>query len=94
MTNPKGIRRGTRYMFSKDFRKKGVIGLKTYFATYRKVHFRYIYQMSQESRFLMRLFYFESLQILSSLLKRPFFLLGTGDLVPPRLMRSERKTGF
>lgn len=36
MTNPKGIRRGTRYMFSKDFRKKGVIGLKTYFACYRK----------------------------------------------------------
>merc|ERR1711885_126161 len=35
-TNPKGIRRGTRYMFSKDFRKKGVIGLKTYFACYRK----------------------------------------------------------
>ena len=38
MTNPKGIRRGTRYMFSKDFRKKGVIGLKTYFACYRKVN--------------------------------------------------------
>merc|ERR1711866_20822 len=36
MGNPKGIRRGTRYMFSKDFRKKGVIGLKTYFACYRK----------------------------------------------------------
>merc|ERR1712088_67628 len=36
MTNPKGTRRGTRYMFSKDFRKKGVIGLKTYFACYRK----------------------------------------------------------
>merc|ERR1712080_147800 len=36
MTNPKGIRRGTRYMFSKDFRKKGVIGLKTYMACYRK----------------------------------------------------------
>merc|ERR1711935_50865 len=36
MTNPKGIRRGTRYMFSKDFRKKGVIGLKTYFACCRK----------------------------------------------------------
>ena len=36
MTNPKGIRRGTRYMFSKDFRKKGTIGLKTYFACYRK----------------------------------------------------------
>merc|ERR1712210_251628 len=36
MTNPKGTRRGTRYMFSKDFRKKGVIGLKTYFANYHK----------------------------------------------------------
>merc|ERR1712189_160613 len=36
MTNPKGIRRGTRYMFSKDFRKKGVIGLQKYFACYRK----------------------------------------------------------
>ena len=38
MTNPKGIRRGTRYMFSKDFRKKGTVGLKTYFACYRKVN--------------------------------------------------------
>merc|ERR1712007_262943 len=36
MTNPKGIRRGTRYMFSKDFRKRGTIGLKTYFANYQK----------------------------------------------------------
>merc|ERR1712088_149822 len=36
MTNPKGIRRGTRYMFSKDFRKRGVIGLQKYFACYRK----------------------------------------------------------
>merc|ERR1719215_2072082 len=36
MTNPKGTRRGTRYMFSKDFRKKGLIGLKTYFANYHK----------------------------------------------------------
>ena len=43
MTNPKGIRRGTRYMFSKDFRKKGTIGLKTYFACYRKVRTRNIF---------------------------------------------------
>ncbi|XP_013394467.1 60S ribosomal protein L21 [Lingula anatina] len=36
MTNTKGIRRGTRYMFSRKFRTKGAIPLSTYFKTYRR----------------------------------------------------------
>ena len=36
MTNPKGIRRGTRYMFSRQFRKKGVTHLSTYMKVYRR----------------------------------------------------------
>ncbi|CAG0922046.1 unnamed protein product [Notodromas monacha] len=35
MTNPKGYRRGTRYMFSRDFRKKGYIPLSTYMKVYK-----------------------------------------------------------
>ncbi|CAG0912682.1 unnamed protein product [Notodromas monacha] len=35
MTNPKGYRRGTRYMFSRDFRKKGYIPLSTYMQVYK-----------------------------------------------------------
>merc|ERR1711868_249826 len=36
MTNPKGIRRGTRYMFSKAFRKTGTIGLARYMHIYKR----------------------------------------------------------
>ena len=36
MTNTKGYRRGTRYMFSRQFRKKGVIPLSTYMKTYKR----------------------------------------------------------
>lgn len=36
MTNPKGIRRGTRYMFSRQFRKKGVTHLSTYMKVYKR----------------------------------------------------------
>ena len=36
MTNTKGIRRGTRYMFSRQFRKKGVIPLSTYLKVYKR----------------------------------------------------------
>merc|ERR1711975_183068 len=32
----KGYRRGTRYMFSKKFRTKGVIPLSTYLKTYKR----------------------------------------------------------
>ncbi|XP_065670382.1 large ribosomal subunit protein eL21 isoform X2 [Hydra vulgaris] len=35
MTNPKGKRRGTRYLFSKKFRKHGVEHLSTYLKTYK-----------------------------------------------------------
>ena len=35
MTNPKGYRRGTRYMFAKGFRKHGVEHLSTYMKVYR-----------------------------------------------------------
>ena len=35
MTNTKGLRRGTRYMFARDFRKHGAVGLKTYGAVYK-----------------------------------------------------------
>lgn len=35
MTNTKGLRRGTRYMFSRDFRKHGAVGAKTYMTTYK-----------------------------------------------------------
>lgn len=35
MGNTKGLRRGTRYMFSRDFRKRGTIGLKTYLTNYK-----------------------------------------------------------
>ncbi|KAF0298709.1 60S ribosomal protein L21 [Amphibalanus amphitrite] len=35
MTNPKGYRRGTRYMFAKPFRKHGVEHLSTYMKVYR-----------------------------------------------------------
>jgi len=36
MTNPKGIRRGTRYMFSRQFKKKGVTHLSTYMKVYKR----------------------------------------------------------
>ena len=36
MTNTKGYRRGTRYMFSRQFRKKGVIPLSTYMTVYKR----------------------------------------------------------
>merc|ERR1712038_399015 len=35
MTNPKGYRRGTRYMFSKRFRHRGLEHLSTYLKTYK-----------------------------------------------------------
>lgn len=34
--NPKGIRRGTRYMFAKAFRKHGIEPLSTFYRTYRR----------------------------------------------------------
>ena len=36
MTNPKGYRRGTRYMFSRAFKKKGVTHLSTYMKVYKR----------------------------------------------------------
>merc|ERR1712062_378884 len=36
MTNTKGYRRGTRYMFSKKFREHGTIPLNKYLTVYRK----------------------------------------------------------
>ncbi|XP_061289469.1 large ribosomal subunit protein eL21-like [Bos mutus] len=36
MTNTKGKRRGTRYMFSRTFRKHGVVPLATYMRIYKK----------------------------------------------------------
>jgi len=36
MTNTKGKRRGTRYMFSKPYRKKGTIGLTRYLTVYKR----------------------------------------------------------
>merc|ERR1712121_124187 len=36
MGNTKGYRRGTRYMFSKKFRTKGVIPLSTYLKVYKR----------------------------------------------------------
>merc|ERR1711953_169829 len=36
MTNAHGKRRGTRYMFSKDFRKKGMPGMATYMHVYKR----------------------------------------------------------
>lgn len=36
MTNSKGLRRGTRYMFAKDFRKHGVEHLSTYYKIYKR----------------------------------------------------------
>merc|ERR1712170_189725 len=36
MTNAHGKRRGTRYMFSKAFRNKGMPGLSTYMHVYRR----------------------------------------------------------
>jgi large subunit ribosomal protein L21e len=36
MTNPKGYRRGTRYLFSRDFRKRGVEALSTFYRTYKR----------------------------------------------------------
>ena len=35
MTNPKGYRRGTRDMFSRGYKKKGVEHLSTYLKTYK-----------------------------------------------------------
>nr|ABX44823.1 putative 60S ribosomal protein RPL21 [Flustra foliacea] len=35
MTNTKGYRRGTRYMFSRNFRKHGVTGLARYLKVYK-----------------------------------------------------------
>ena len=35
MTNPKGYRRGTRDMFSRAYKKKGVEHLSTYLKTYK-----------------------------------------------------------
>ena len=36
MTNTKGYRRGTRYMFARQFRKHGVIPLSTYMKVYKR----------------------------------------------------------
>jgi hypothetical protein len=36
MTNTKGYRRGTRYMFSRPFKKSGVIPLSTYMKIYKR----------------------------------------------------------
>ena len=36
MTNTKGYRRGTRYMFSRPFKKSGVIPLSTYMVNYKR----------------------------------------------------------
>ena len=36
MTNTKGKRRGTRYVFSRPFRKHGVVPLATYMGIYKK----------------------------------------------------------
>ena len=36
MTNTKGYRRGTRYLFSRPFRKNGVIPLSTYMKVYKR----------------------------------------------------------
>merc|ERR1712002_1107267 len=36
MTNPKGYRRGTRYMFSRPFKRKGVTHLSTYMKVYKR----------------------------------------------------------
>uniref|UniRef100_A0A287DBU0 60S ribosomal protein L21 n=1 Tax=Ictidomys tridecemlineatus TaxID=43179 RepID=A0A287DBU0_ICTTR len=36
MTNTKGKRRGTRYMFSRPFKKHGVVPLATYMRIYKK----------------------------------------------------------
>ncbi|EDQ90490.1 uncharacterized protein MONBRDRAFT_16125 [Monosiga brevicollis MX1] len=35
MGNTKGLRRGTRYMFSRDFRKRGPLNLETYLTVYK-----------------------------------------------------------
>ncbi|KAK2563492.1 60S ribosomal protein L21 [Acropora cervicornis] len=35
MVNTKGVRRGTRYMFARDFRKRGTIPLSTYMKVYK-----------------------------------------------------------
>ena len=36
MTNPKGYRRGTRYMFARGFKKNGVEHLSTYLKVYKR----------------------------------------------------------
>ena len=36
MTNTKGYRRGTRYMFSRPFKKSGVIPLSMYMKIYKR----------------------------------------------------------
>ena len=36
MTNTKGYRRGTRYLFARGFRNHGVIPLSTYLKVYKR----------------------------------------------------------
>lgn len=36
MTNPKGYRRGTRYLFARDFRRRGVEPLSTFLKVYKR----------------------------------------------------------
>ncbi|KAK6055294.1 ribosomal protein L21e [Cooperia oncophora] len=36
MTNSKGLRRGTRYMFARNFRKHGIEHLSTYYRIYKR----------------------------------------------------------
>jgi ribosomal protein L21E len=36
MTNTKGYRRGTRYLFAREFKTNGVIPLSTYMKVYRR----------------------------------------------------------
>ena len=36
MTNTKGYRRGTRYLFSREFKTNGVIPLSTYMKVYKR----------------------------------------------------------
>jgi large subunit ribosomal protein L21e len=57
MGHTKGYRRGTRYMFSRDFGKHGTIPLSTYLATFKigdrvdiKVHIYHLFVICYRQR--------------------------------------------
>lgn len=64
MTNPKGYRRGTRHLFSRDFKKNGRIPLATYMKIYKRgdiVDIKVSLRFSQPKKIFLIIFHFRAM---------------------------------